>query len=100
MTYDIYKKNKLVIAKTTVEEAAKITGLAEKTVKIYSSTGKKSIDGFTICTSDVAPPKEEGMPEPLKSQWEEIRKAAEIIRSGRGAVVEIDGVKFVRKFAR
>lgn len=100
MTYDIYKKSKLVIAKVTVEEAATITGLAEKTVKLYSSTGNKTTDGYTICTSDVIPTKVEKMTETMRSQWEEIRKAAEIIRSGRGAVVEIDGVRFVKKFAR
>lgn len=100
MTYDIYKKKKLVMAKLTLAEAAKITGLAEKTIKFYSSTGNVSIDGYAFTPSDVALVKSEDMPEPLKSKWNEIRECAELIRTGKGKIVEENGVRLVKEFAQ
>lgn len=107
-TYNVYKDGELIISGVNNKEVRVMTGLNNSQVATYANSGRK-YKGFEIeimSTIEITPKpkivksiinedKQFNLPEELKRDWDNMCKAAEIIKSGKGKIVCHNGKRFV-----
>lgn len=87
-TYTVLDQGKPIATKITSKQVAELLNMPSKAVYNYASAGYTYNNRFTIDEDGEASVKKEQRITPsLVAEWDDMMKAAELIRTGKGRIV-------------
>lgn len=115
-TYNVYRDDQIYMENVTNQQAARLSGCSADQISTYANSGAEfhAEDGdYTfkkagstafekqrpIGKSLIDENKQFALPDRIKIDWENMRTAARILKTGNGKIVEKHGKKYVEVIA-